>query len=150
VNILIAFLLFWAVLFTGSLNGAVALGNLDPAVHTLGAAKVQFDRARKPADGVLQPGDQIIDVGAGRRTRNRTVQRISSHRCAGAPVEGCRAAAPVQLTVRRSGRDVALTVYPRYSEQDKRMLIGFEFGPSAKGLSGRWAPPPPRSARCGT
>jgi regulator of sigma E protease len=132
VNILIAFLLFWAVLFTGSLNGAVALGNLDPAVHTLGAAKVQSIERGKPADGVLQPGDQIVDVQGRPANEEQTIQRISSHRCAGAPVEGCRAAVPVQLTVRRAGRDVALTVYPRYSEQEKRMLVGFEFGPSAK------------------
>ncbi len=132
VNILIAFLLFWAVLFTGSLNGAVALGNLDPAVHTLGAAKVQSIERGKPADGVLQPGDQIIAVAGRPANEEQTIQRISSHRCAGVPVEGCRAATPVQLTVRRSGRDVALTVYPRYSGTEKRMLVGFEFGPSAK------------------
>jgi regulator of sigma E protease len=132
VNILIAFLLFWAVLFTGSLDGSVALGNLDPAVHTLGAAKVQSIERGKPADGVLQPGDQIIDVQGRPANEEQTVQRISSHRCAGTPVEGCRAATPVQLTVRRAGRDVALTVYPRYSEKEKRMLVGFEFGPSAK------------------
>ncbi len=35
VNILIAFVLFWAVLFTGNLNGSLALGNLDPSVQTL-------------------------------------------------------------------------------------------------------------------
>ena len=132
VNILIAFLLFWAVLFTGSLNGAVALGNLDPAVHTLGAARVQSIEPGKPADGVLRPGDQIIDVQGRPADEEQTVQRISAHRCAGTPVEGCRAATPVQLTVRRAGREIALTVYPRYSGREKRMLIGFEFGPSAK------------------
>ena len=30
VNLLIAFVLFWAVLLVGNLNGAVALGNLNP------------------------------------------------------------------------------------------------------------------------
>ena len=35
VNILIAFLLFWAVLFSGSISGAITLGNLDPSVQTL-------------------------------------------------------------------------------------------------------------------
>jgi regulator of sigma E protease len=132
VNILIAFLLFWAVLFTGSLNGAVALGNLDPSVPTLGAAKVQSIEHGKPAEGVLKPGDRIIDVGGRPATEEQAVQRISAHRCAGTLSENCRAATPVQLTVSRAGRDVALTVYPRYSEKEKRMLIGFEFGPSVK------------------
>jgi len=132
VNILIAFLLFWAVLFTGSLDGAVALGNLDPAVPTLGAAKVQSIERGKPAEGVLRPGDQIISVGGRAATEEQAVKRISAHSCAGAPSEGCRASTPVQLTVRRAGRDVALSVYPRYSVKEKRMLIGFEFGPSAK------------------
>ena len=31
VNIAIAFVLFWAILFSGSLGGASALGNLDPS-----------------------------------------------------------------------------------------------------------------------
>jgi regulator of sigma E protease len=132
VNILIAFLLFWVVLFSGNLNGAVALGNLDPAVRTLGAAKVQSIERGKPADGVLRPGDQIIEVEGRPANEEQAIKRISAHHCVGAPTEGCRSATPVQLTVRRAGRDVALTVYPRYSEMQKRMLIGFEFGASAK------------------
>jgi regulator of sigma E protease len=134
VNILIAFLLFWAILYSGSIDGAVSLGNLDPSVQTLGAAKVQSIERGKPAEGVLQPGDQIIDVEGRPATEEQTIQRVSAHRCAGAQVEGCRSATPVTLTVRRAGRDVTLSVYPRYNAQvrPKRMLIGFEFGPSAK------------------
>ena len=46
VNILIAFLLFWAVLFSGNLNGAIALGNLDPSVQTvLATTSVPENRA---------------------------------------------------------------------------------------------------------
>jgi regulator of sigma E protease len=132
VNILIAFLLFWAILFSGSLDGAVSLGNLDPSVPTLGSPRVASIERGKPAAGVLRPGDQIIAVEGRPATEEQTIQRVSAHRCAGAQVEGCRSATPVALTVRRGGRDVTLSVYPRYNVQAKRMLIGFEFGPSAK------------------
>jgi regulator of sigma E protease len=134
VNIVIAFLLFWAVLFTGSLNGAAALGNLDPSVQTLRATTaVQAIEAGKPADGVLKAGDKIVRVDGTPATQEAAVKRISAHRCVGAPTDGCRAATPVTLTVRRAGRYVTLSVYPRYSKKERRMLIGFEFGrPSVK------------------
>ncbi|HTR89442.1 MAG TPA: site-2 protease family protein, partial [Solirubrobacteraceae bacterium] len=35
VNLLIAFLLFWAILATGSLNGDITLANLNPSILTL-------------------------------------------------------------------------------------------------------------------
>ena len=129
VNILIAFLLFWAVLFTGSLNGAAALGNLDPSVHTLrSTTAVQAIEPGKPADGVLKAGDRIVRVDGRPATQEAAVQRISAHRCAGTPSDGCRSATPVTLTVLRAGRDVNLSVYPSYSGKERRMLIGFEFG----------------------
>ena len=34
VNLLIAFLLFWAILFSGSLAGIATLENLNPSIHT--------------------------------------------------------------------------------------------------------------------
>ena len=133
VNILIAFLLFWAVLFTGNLNGAVALGNLDPSVPTLVATNsVQAVERGAPADGVLRRGDRIVAVEGQPATVASTVARISAHRCAGALVNGCRASTPVRLTVRRSGRDLTLSVYPRYSKEVGRMLVGFDFGPASK------------------
>ncbi len=134
VNILIAFLLFWAVLFTGSLNGDIALGNLDPSVQTLVATtSVEAVERGRPADGVLRAGDHILTVEGKPAQNTLTVQsRIDAHRCAGTPVEGCKASTPVHLTVRRAGRDLTFTVYPRYDEQLKRMLIGFSFAAAPK------------------
>jgi regulator of sigma E protease len=133
VNILIAFLLFWAVLFSGNLHGAVALGNLDPSVQTVVATtSVQAIEHNEPADGVLRPGDRIVAVEGRRATVASTMSAIAAHRCAGTVSDGCRAATPVHLTVRRGGRDVMLTVYPRYSKEVGRMLIGFDFGPASK------------------
>jgi regulator of sigma E protease len=133
VNILIAFLLFWAVLFSGNLNGATAFGNLDPSVQTLTATTtVQAVERGKPAEGVLRPGDRIVAVEGRPATVSRTMNAINAHRCAGSLTGGCRAATPVRLTVRRSGREVTLSIYPRYDREVGRMLIGFQFSPTAK------------------
>lgn len=134
VNIAIAFLLFWAVLFTGSFNGAVALGNLDPSVQTLVAStSVHAVETGKPADGVLKPGDQIVDVDGKPASEEAAIERISAHRCSGTLTNGCRASTPVRLTVRRAGRELTLSVYPRYSQKERRMVVGFAFAlPSVK------------------
>jgi regulator of sigma E protease len=133
VNIAIAFLLFWAVLFAGSLNGAIALGNLDPSVHTLvPTTSVQAIERHEPADGVLRAGDRILAVEGHHATVTSAMAAIAAHRCAGTLSNGCRAVTPVRLTVRRGGHDVTLSVYPRYSKQVKRMLIGFDFGAANK------------------
>jgi regulator of sigma E protease len=131
VNIVIAFVLFWAVLMSGNLHGAVALENLDPSVPTL-APTVKAVQQGKPASGVLRAGDRIVAVEGRGASASSTMQAINAHRCAGTLSEGCRAATPVRLTVRRAGHDVTLSIYPRYSKQVKRMLIGFEFGGTPK------------------
>jgi regulator of sigma E protease len=133
VNVAIAFLLFWAVLFSGSLNGAAALGNLDPSLETVVAtASVQVVERGEPAAGVLRAGDKILTVDGSPATATQAMHRISAHTCAGTPSEGCRAATPVALTVRRADKTLHISVYPRYSKAAKRMLIGFQFGASAK------------------
>jgi regulator of sigma E protease len=134
VNILIAFLLFWAVLFSGSLHGAVALGNLDPAVQTVAAASsVGAVEKGKPAYGQLRAGDRIVAVdGVAVGSVAATMQRISSHRCAGALTDGCRGATPVTVTVKRSGRDLSVVLFPRYSRAAGHMIIGFVFAIAAK------------------
>jgi regulator of sigma E protease len=135
VNILIAFVLFWAVLMSGSLHGAVALENLDPHVTTLGAAAVASVEPGKPAAGVLQRGDRIVGIEGRRASLEEVVKQIGAHPCAGAPGgprAGCRAATPVHLTVLRNGREVSLTAYPAYDAREKRMLLGFRFAPTVK------------------
>jgi regulator of sigma E protease len=129
VNVVIAFVLFWAVLFSGSLNGAATLGRLDPGVPTLVAkASVLVVERGAPADGVLRRGDSIVLVDGRHATVASTKAAIASHRCAGVLASGCRAATSVDLVVRRGGRDVALSIFPRYNTEAKRMLIGFGFG----------------------
>lgn len=128
VNLLIAFLLFWAILFAGSLDGAATLEALNPAIHTRDTTtSVAAIQRGEPADGVLAPGDRILAVDGRPVTVAAAVHAIAAHRCAGAQREGCRAATPVRLTIVRGGRHIALSVYPRYSKVAGRMLIGFGF-----------------------
>jgi regulator of sigma E protease len=129
VNILIAFLLFWAVLYSGNINGAISLGNLDPSVTTVqnSTSVLQLIKG-EPADGVLKVGDKILAVDGKPATIESARAAIDSHRCTGKLVEGCRASTPAQITVLRSGKRVALSVFPRYDTEAKRMEIGFGFG----------------------
>jgi regulator of sigma E protease len=133
VNVVIAFVLFWAVLFGGNNNGAVVLANLNPSVTTVKVnTSVQLVERGHPAAGVLRPGDRIVAVDGRPATVASTMAGIGTHRCAGALVNGCRAATPVTLTVRRAGKVLRLSVYPRYDARAKRMLTGFAFGVAAK------------------
>ena len=129
VNLLIAFVLFWAVLVSGNLNGTLALDNLDPSVQTIVTSpSVLVVERGKPAHGVLRPGDKILAVDGKPATVASARERIAAHRCPGALTDGCRSSAPVQLTLRRAGRVLTLSVFPRYSQELRRMLIGFGFG----------------------
>jgi regulator of sigma E protease len=74
-----------------------------------------------PAVGVLETGDKIlrvdgapvnIDTNKGRESVQR---RISAHGCATTPpTKGCAATEPVNLVVRRDGRDVPVKITPVY------------------------------------
>jgi regulator of sigma E protease len=133
VNLLIAFLLFWAVLVSGSLSGAVTLSNLNPKVETVvPTTSVQAIERGAPADGVLRRGDKILAVDGRPATVESATKAIASHRCAGSLTEGCKATTPVQLTIRRNGRTLTVSAYPRYSKPVGRMLVGFDFGYTAK------------------
>jgi regulator of sigma E protease len=133
VNILIAFLLFWGVLFVGNLDGARTLQSLRPSVETVAATNpVHKVLPGEPAAGALRKGDRIIAVDGRPVTPESARAAIASHRCPGAQVEGCRASTPVSITVRRAGHDTQLSIYPRYSSEEKRMLIGFNFSESVK------------------
>jgi regulator of sigma E protease len=129
VNILIAFLIFWAILLSGNVNGHITLTNLDPAVPAVKtSSSVLAIEKGAPADGVLRVGDKIVAVDGKPTTIASARERIAAHRCSGTPTKGCRAASPVQVTVLRDGHRISLQVYPRYNPEAKRMLIGFGFG----------------------
>jgi regulator of sigma E protease len=135
VNLLIAFAIFWAILASGSLTGASTLESLNPSIHTVeSSASVGAVEKGAPAQGALRPGDQIISVNGRRASVKSVVAVVSADRCTGAQVNGCIAAAPVHLEIRRAGHDLALSIRPRYNKTFGRMLIGFDFGVTAKPL----------------
>jgi regulator of sigma E protease len=129
VNLLIAFVLFWCVLFVGSTNGALTLEGVNSGVQTLNPASTAIGTVEHnmPATGVLRAGDRIVTVDGHPVTERTTVEAISAHRCSGVQMEGCLARTPVTLMVRRDGALVRLSIVPRYSMKEKRMLLGFEF-----------------------
>ncbi|HTA15071.1 MAG TPA: M50 family metallopeptidase [Solirubrobacteraceae bacterium] len=131
VNLLIAFALFWGVLFVGSMNGALTLEGVNPNVSTLKPATTAIGAVEHnmPATGVLRAGDRILTVDGHPVSERTAVEAISAHRCAGAASDGCRAKTPVSVTVRRGGETVRLSITPRYNGEAKRMLLGFEFAP---------------------
>jgi regulator of sigma E protease len=151
VNLLIAFVLFAAVLLAGNLDGVVTLTNLNPKLHALApTATVAEVRPRSPASGALLAGDRIVAVDGLHPVGVEAARAaIESHRCNGASTNGCRSATPVALTVQRGARRLTVRAYPRYDQTAQRMLLGFAFGarplplsvPSAAraSLSSMWA-----------
>src|ERR1022692_25185 len=132
-NLLIAFLLFWLVLVSGSLSGAVTLANLNPKTETVvPTTSVQAVQKGEPAFGVLRRGDEILAGDGHPVTALSATKAIAAHRCAGVLREGCRAQMPATLTIRRAGRVLTVSAYPRYSKPVGRMLVGFDFGYTAK------------------
>jgi regulator of sigma E protease len=131
VNLLIAFALFWAVLFAGSLNGAATLEGVNPGLRTLqpSTTKVGGVERGMPAAAALRAGDRILAIDGRRVDARGAVQAISSHRCAGTPTQGCRATSPVAVTVRRGSGQLNLAILPRYDKQAERMVLGFLFAP---------------------
>jgi regulator of sigma E protease len=125
-NILIAFLLGWAVfLGYGVAQNGIAVGAVV---------------AGSPAAAQLRAGDRILSIDGrpgyapnltGKRlnARQDALRReVSAHRCAGTPSQGCRAASPATIVVQRDGRRLTLHVTPRYDAQRKTMLLGFAYG----------------------
>jgi regulator of sigma E protease len=120
VNIVIAFAIFVGLFWSS--------GTVEPP------PRVASIEAGSPAAGVLRPGDAIVAVD-GRRPPGDTfaeqqdfvVRQIGTHRCAGTPSDGCRAAQPVQLTIGRGGQERTVAVTPFFdARQDvRRMRIGF-------------------------
>jgi len=129
VNLLVAFAVFWAILASGSINGDLTLSNLNPSVETLTPSTSVLTVARgEPATGVLRPRDQILAVDGHRATLQSARAGIDAHRCTGQLADHCRAATPVRLTLKRGNSVIARSVFPRYSKESRRMLIGFTFG----------------------
>jgi regulator of sigma E protease len=121
VNIVLAF----AILF-----GLFVHYGLTDVEQTVGTV----ERAG-PSAGLLYPGDEIVAVdgnrypGLGVEERlERFVDDVAAHRCAGGQVDGCAAATPVRLTVRRDGGLRTVSVRPTYDAELERSRMGISYG----------------------
>jgi regulator of sigma E protease len=113
VNLLIAFGILW-VLFL-SHGQEIAVNRVAPG------------SMRPPASTVLRPGDEIVSVDGVDGSPDAIRNEIGKHRCAGAQTNGCVAATPARLIVRRHGQLLTINVRPVYSVTSKRPLLGFAF-----------------------
>ncbi|HEU5252777.1 MAG TPA: M50 family metallopeptidase [Solirubrobacterales bacterium] len=120
VNIILAFAILFGVYWV---NGQLEY-----------TQRVEEVKAGSPAAKVLKPGDEIVAVDGRRFARLDSEERlaqfidaVSKHRCEGKQVDGCLAATPVTVEVRRDGQLETFSIRPRYDEEAKRGLIGFSY-----------------------
>jgi regulator of sigma E protease len=133
-NLLIAFVIVWALFLS---NGV-----------TVPSTRVVVVEKGTPAATYLHPGDQIVSVDGVSSSPDAIRNQLGTHRCAGAQVNGCIAATPAKIVVRRDGKLLTFEIKPRYSSADQRPLVGFEFGSqqqsvgpvdaASKTVSGMW------------
>jgi regulator of sigma E protease len=124
VNLLIAFL----VLF------GLAFGIQEATGSGLEVGEVQENT---PAEGRLQVADRLVSVDGVTATNldfedraERLRNQIDTHVCSGEPTDGCLAATPAQVVVKRDGRRVPLSIRPEYDSKAQRNLVGFRFQPA--------------------
>ncbi len=111
VNLLIAFLIIWILLLSQGQQVVVKqVGAISKA---------------SPAAVVLKPGDQLVSVDGVSGTPDAIRNQIRTHRCAGSETNGCQAATPAQIVVRRNGKLVHVAAYPKYVAADKAPELGF-------------------------
>ena len=114
VNLLIAFGIVW-VLFLS--NGQAVPGTNVGAVER-----------GTPAAAYLKPSDMVVSVDGVGGSETAIRNQLATHKCAGQQVNGCLAATPARVVVRRNGKLLTFEIRPRYSAADGRPLLGFEFG----------------------
>jgi regulator of sigma E protease len=143
VNIVIAFVIIWGLLLS---NGQPVLRSNGQAVPTRQVAAVE---PGTPAAQVLRGGDRLVSVDGGGGSAEAIRRQIESHRCAGTPVNGCLAATPARVVVRRAGKLVSFQARPRYVATDRQVELGFGFdtltsypgpvGAASGAASGLWS-----------
>ncbi len=118
VNIVLAFAILF-VLALGATDVNQKVGEIVPG---------------SPAAAVLQPGDRVLAVdgksypNADAETRlTNFATDVASHKCAGEQTDGCKAATPVALRVRRNGQVKTISVRPEYDKTIGRTRIGFSY-----------------------
>jgi regulator of sigma E protease len=134
VNILIAFFVLFVLALGVQRATTLEVGSVEQGT---------------PAAGALMPGDQITSVdgvrpanGGSKPSEQDLADRadaiatqVNSHKCAGAPTNGCHATTPATFVVKRDGKLVTLRVTPYYDAEapaisgdgQGRYRVGFGF-----------------------
>jgi len=114
VNFVIAFVL---------LAGLITVKGNPETLDRVAPVKLQA-----PALGALKSGDELLSVDGHKASPNGVIAALSRHPCVQQPpVNGCRAATPATVVVRRAGQVQTLHLEPRYDAALKRMRLGFSF-----------------------
>jgi regulator of sigma E protease len=135
-NVLIAFVILF-ILFS-------AKGEVVSSSRIYGVQKASASQ------GVLKPGDTLVSVDGVTGDPDTLRARIGTHTCAnGIKVNGCQADRAATVVVKRDGKPLTLSIRPRYSKADARMLLGFTFdqkyqklapGPAlSRSVTGMWS-----------
>jgi regulator of sigma E protease len=128
VNIVLAF----AILFVLALGGQQPNQTIERVTPDTPAAAAN-----------LKPGDEILAIDGSRYSNRDGEARIdhfrdevASHRCVGKQVDGCVAATPAVLTVRRNGYVREIAVRPEYDGEARQALLGLAYGlePADRGV----------------
>ncbi len=120
-NILVAFVILFALfMIIGVSTPSSVVEKVEPG---------------SPAASALRPGDRLVSVDGKRGDIATLSDAIATHRCAGAQVNGCRAATPVTVVVVRGGARRSFEITPRYDAAVKRPRIGFNFAVSRDQLA---------------
>jgi regulator of sigma E protease len=115
VNIVLALALFVAYLLIWGTAVPTATNEVD-ALAKGGAAA-----------NVIEVGDRIVAVDGKRGDPAVLKDQVATHKCAGEPVDGCRATTSARVTIVRDGREQTVTVTPIYNAAEKRPLLGFSY-----------------------
>jgi regulator of sigma E protease len=119
VNIVLAFLILWVLVWSNGVNEATA-----------GIQRV----TAPPALGVLAPGDRIVSVDGVRGDFETLREQIASHKCAGEQVDGCVAATPAEIVVSLRGKERTAKLAPVYDARQDGMFVGFQVGSRHRGV----------------
>ncbi len=132
VNIMLALILAFVFFLGVGSHNVVNRSGQDVVTNRIGAVI-----PGSAAVGKVQPGDVLVSVDGVKGSAQRLGAQIDRHRCvADAKVDGCRARTPATIVVRRNGSLKTLSVRPRWSGADKKMLVGvaFDFKLAPNGL----------------
>jgi regulator of sigma E protease len=135
VNLLIAFVVFAAVLMSGSLGADTVIENLYGGSNALVATNtpIVYEVIKgTAAAGRLKPGDEFISVDGKRAGAARVEHASLTDRCAGPLTNGCVGTSPIRYVLKRGSRRVQVSVYPHYNARTRRMMVGFQLALLAK------------------